>query len=107
MRQAADSTRVPRARESTIPEIARNRNSPRRGDGRRERAAVRRRDRLPETDPDPVGIQVEFVAGEGPRIANPVRTAADVAALSPSSPSATSWTARRDPIGRELGTGCP
>jgi uroporphyrinogen decarboxylase len=34
----------------------------------------------------PMGIQVEFVAGEGPRIANPVRTAADVAALKPVEP---------------------
>jgi uroporphyrinogen decarboxylase len=31
----------------------------------------------------PMGIQVEFVKGEGPRIANPIRTAADVAALRP------------------------
>ena len=34
----------------------------------------------------PMGIQVEFVAGEGPRIVNPVRTAADVAALRPVEP---------------------
>ena len=34
----------------------------------------------------PMGIQVEFVAGEGPRITNPVRTAADVAALRPVEP---------------------
>ena len=34
----------------------------------------------------PMGVHVEFVAGEGPRIANPVRTAADVAALRPVEP---------------------
>lgn len=34
----------------------------------------------------PMGIQVEFVAGEGPRIANPVRTAEDIAALRPVHP---------------------
>ena len=34
----------------------------------------------------PMGVQVEFVAGEGPRIATPVRTAADVAALRPVEP---------------------
>ena len=34
----------------------------------------------------PMGIQVEFVAGEGPRIANPVRTAEDIAALRPVDP---------------------
>jgi uroporphyrinogen decarboxylase len=34
----------------------------------------------------PMGIQIEFVAGEGPRIANPVRRAADVAALKPVEP---------------------
>ena len=34
----------------------------------------------------PMGIQVEFVAGEGPRIANPVRSAAGVAALRPVEP---------------------
>jgi uroporphyrinogen decarboxylase len=31
----------------------------------------------------PMGIKVEFAPGEGPRILNPVRTAADVAALRP------------------------
>jgi uroporphyrinogen decarboxylase len=30
---------------------------------------------------EPMGLKLEFVAGEGPHIANPVRTAADVAAL--------------------------
>ncbi len=34
----------------------------------------------------PMGIQVEFVAGEGPRINNPVRTFEDVAALRPVEP---------------------
>jgi uroporphyrinogen decarboxylase len=34
----------------------------------------------------PMGIKVEFVAGEGPRIANPVRTAADVESLRPVDP---------------------
>src|SRR5262245_10005171 len=34
----------------------------------------------------PMGLRVEFVAGEGPRIANPVRTPADVAALRPVEP---------------------
>ena len=32
---------------------------------------------------EPMGLSVEFAAGEGPVIANPVRTAADVAALRP------------------------
>ncbi|HYM09819.1 MAG TPA: uroporphyrinogen decarboxylase family protein, partial [Bryobacterales bacterium] len=31
---------------------------------------------------EPMGLQLRFAAGEGPVIANPVRTAADVAALS-------------------------
>ena len=31
---------------------------------------------------EPMGLRLEFVAGEGPQIHNPVRTAADVAALS-------------------------
>ena len=34
----------------------------------------------------PMGIRVEFAPGEGPRILNPVRTAADVAALKPVEP---------------------
>jgi uroporphyrinogen decarboxylase len=34
----------------------------------------------------PMGLDVGFVAGEGPRIANPVRTVADVAALRPVEP---------------------
>jgi len=34
----------------------------------------------------PMGIQVEFAAGEGPRILNPVRSSADVAALRPVEP---------------------
>ena len=34
----------------------------------------------------PMGIQVEFVAGEGPRILNPVRSVADVDALRPIEP---------------------
>jgi uroporphyrinogen decarboxylase len=35
---------------------------------------------------EPMGLSVEFTAGEGPVIANPVRTAADVAALKPIRP---------------------
>ena len=31
---------------------------------------------------EPMGLKLEFVAGEGPHIANPVRTAADITALS-------------------------
>src|SRR5712692_4963619 len=31
---------------------------------------------------EPMGLKLDFVAGEGPQIANPVRTAADIARLS-------------------------
>src|SRR5713226_7728310 len=33
---------------------------------------------------EPMGLKLEFVTGEGPHIANPVRTTADVAALATS-----------------------
>src|SRR6266850_6683075 len=35
---------------------------------------------------EPMGLSLEFTAGEGPVIANPVRSAADVAALKPVRP---------------------
>jgi uroporphyrinogen decarboxylase len=37
---------------------------------------------------EPMGLPVEFAAGEGPVIANPIRSAADVAALRPVGPEA-------------------
>ena len=57
----------------------------------------------------PMGIHVEFVAGEGPRIRNPVRTAADVSALKPVEPERD----LKGPLGairilkRELGSRMP